>query len=482
MLSLPVAIPDVDRPLFARYAGLSLPRHVSYPMPTWWKPLDGPAAQEMRETNAAGGANDLSLYLHIPFCEALCKFCACNRTILRKRSEGAADQAEAYLAAIIREIGQRGPDLGRNRSRPVRQIHWGGGTPTYLNEQQIERLHGAVAEAFSIAEDAEISIEVDPRVTTASQLQTLAKLGFNRISLGVQDFDPQVQQHVRRVQPFEMVQRTVDDARAAGFTSVNFDLIYGLPYQTKATVADTVERAISLSPDRVAFYHYAQIPDKIANQRGIHHDRMPDSDTKLTIFLAAVSRFTAAGYDFIGLDHFAKRDELLSDALRSGKITRNFQGMTTGAELDLVGLGPSAISGFPGGAYLQNIHDPAAYVEMMNAGQDPAVRGLSLTADDAVRQFVINQLYCTAAVVPSVVERRFGIDFPTYFSDEIDRLPPFVRDGLVAMDGGRGGRGGFELTYPLGRVLMRNVAAVFDAYLEPEAYRVGESRAFSASA
>ena len=479
MPSLPLAIPDVDRTLFARYAGLSLPRHVSYPMPTWWKPLAGGDAQAIRDANAGGATRDLSLYLHLPFCEALCKFCACNRTILRKRSEGAGETAETYLSAIIEEIGRRGRDVGRDRRRPVRQIHWGGGTPTYFDEGQIERLHAATTEAFDVSPDAEVSIEVDPRVTTPSQLRTLARLGFNRISLGVQDFDPKVQQHVRRVQPLGMVRQTVDDARAAGFSSVNFDLIYGLPYQTESTVADTVEKSLALSPDRVAFYHYAQIPDKVANQRGIHHAAMPGSDAKLTIFLKAVARFTAAGYDFIGLDHFAKRDELLSDARRTGRITRNFQGMTTGAELDLVGIGASSISGFPGEAYLQNLHDPAAYVESIESGTDPAVRGLSLTRDDAIRQFVVNQLYCQAAVEPASVESRFGIDFADHFAAEIGRLPPFVRDGLVESVRPDGG---FSLTYPLGRVLMRNVAAVFDAYLEPEAYRVGETRAFSASA
>ncbi len=473
MLSLPI----VDQEVFRRYAGRSLPRHVSYPMPTWWRDVAAPEAAAIRTDHArTRPRSDLSVYLHLPFCEALCKFCACNRTILRKTAKDAGLRTEAYVAALEREIRQLGAVLGAGR--PVRQIHWGGGTPTYLSCAHIERIHKTLTAAFSVVEGAEIAIEIDPRVTSNDQLELLRRLGFNRVSLGVQDFDARVQKHVHRIQPYEMVKQCIETCRELGFPSVNFDLIYGLPYQTPETVADMIDRTIALSADRIAYYHYAQIPEKIANQRGIHHDRMPDSETKLAMFLMAVESFTAAGYEFIGLDHFAWPGEPLARASRDGTINRNFQGMTTGAELDLIGIGASSISQFVRLAYLQNVRDPDAYVQRVNAGADPVIRGTRLTRDDCIRQLVINHLYCHAAVDPPRIEDRFHINFEEYFADELGRLKDLEADGLV--DRKPGGR--IELTSPLGRVLMRNVAAVFDAYLHHDAYRLGERHAFSTNA
>ena len=471
-----LSLPTVDREVFQRYAGRSLPRHVSYPMPTWWRDIGGDEAATMRgESARAILARDLSLYLHLPFCEALCKFCACNRTIMRKTARGADRRTEAYVAALEGEIRRLGESVGAGRS--VQQIHWGGGTPTYLSPHHIERIQGTLTAAFTVADEAEIAIEIDPRVTSNGQLELLRRLGFNRVSLGVQDFDERVQKHIHRVQPFEMVRQCTDACRDLGFQTVNFDLIYGMPYQTLETVADMIDRTIMLSPDRVAYYHYAQIPEKIANQRGIHHDQMPDSDTKLTMFLMAVELFTSAGYEFVGLDHFAKPDEPLAQAAQDGTINRNFQGMTTGAALDLIGVGASSISQFGGIGYLQNVRDPDGYVDRINDGVDPVIRGTRLTRDDCIRQAVINHLYCYAAVERGRIEDRFDIDFNRYFADELERLKHLEVDGLVVLKPGE-----LELTYPLGRVLMRNVAAVFDAYLHRDACRVGERHIFSSSA
>jgi oxygen-independent coproporphyrinogen-3 oxidase len=393
---------------------------------------------------------------------------------MRKEAIHANDRVERFLKAIEREIALRGQET---QGRLVRQIHWGGGTPTYLNCAQIERLHTALATHFSIARDAEISIEIDPRVTTFEQLQLLSSLGFNRVSLGVQDFDPKVQKHVNRIQPFETVQRCVDSARQAGFASVNFDLIYGLPFQARETVQKTLDGTIKLSPDRIAFYHYAQIPDVIANQRAIDHTALPNSEVKLDMFLNARIRLADAGYDFIGLDHFAKPDEMLARAQREGTLNRNFQGMTTGAELDLIGMGPSAISVFPGRAYLQNEHDPEPYAAAV-VNDEATNRGMELSAEDALRQWVLLRLYCDGAVDAQTVEGRWGIDYQATFAKELGDLQVLQDDGLVELSA----NGSFTLTDPLGRVLMRNVAALFDAYLDAKAYRAGQAKTFSCNA
>lgn len=475
MTALP--LPTLDQATFDRYAGLSLPRHVAYPMPTWWKPVDPPAAEALRRlTREREPRRALSLYLHIPFCAKSCRFCACNRTILGRHNDRTDARVERYLDALLQEIAWRGAALGD--SVAVQQIHWGGGTPTYLNVDQITRLHEATRAAFQIADDAECSIEVDPRVTSRDQLRALTALGFNRVSMGVQDFDPDVQAHVQRVQPFETVQALTDAARDEGFESVNYDLIYGLPRQTTRSVADTVERVLELRPDRIAFYHYAQIPDRVAHQRGLDHTALPDSPTKLAMFLDAWRRFTQAGYDFIGLDHFALPTERLAVAAREGGLHRSFQGMTTGAELDLIGLGCSSISTYPGGAYLQNQRDPWEYADAVERGGDPAVRGLRLSDDDATRQALLLELYGHGRLLREPLAERLGPGVHACFEAAEPALAVLERDGLIE----RTPDGGLALTFPLGRVLMRNVAAAFDAYLGKEAPWTGMQTAFSASA
>ncbi len=467
----------VNLEIFHKYAGLSLPRHVSYPMPSWWNEVDAAEVDAMWQASLERSPrNDLSLYVHIPFCEAMCKFCACNRITASRNSEAGIERAEQYVRALEAEIRGLGGTVGAGRR--LRQIHWGGGTPTYLSAELIERLCKTIDETFDIADDAEIAMEVDPRHAPVELLSTLRRLGFTRLSLGVQDFDKQVQEHVRRIQPLELVRETVQTIRDLGFTAINFDLIYGLPYQTMDTVRDTIERTIELSPDRVAFYHYAQIPGKIATQRGMHHEKMPGSDVKLEMFLMATRMFEAAGFVFIGLDHFAKPDEALAKALKDGTLQRNFQGMTTGGDFDLLGIGASSISHLRDVGFIQNVHSVGDYVECIEKGETPVRKAKLFSPDDRIRQAVMTQLYCTTEVVPAAIEERFGITFDEYFARELDVMRELQHDGLVTVDDDNRVRA----TFPLGRVLMRTAAAPFDAYLEPDSYRVGDQHMFSANA
>ncbi len=468
---------DVNLDVFRRFSGLSLPRHVSYPMPSWWNDTSEDTARSMwDQSRNAESPRDLSLYLHIPFCEGLCKYCACTRLIQSPNSPTAAARVQQYIDVLENEIRQMSETVGNQRV--VRQIHWGGGSPTYLEVHQIERLQNLIRDAFNIATDAETAIEIDPRITPPETIASLRSFGFNRASLGVQDFNLRVQQHVHRVQPYELVRQTVEACRECGFDSINFDLIYGMPFQTTDTISDTIDQVLTLSPDRVAFYHYAQIPEKIATQRGMDYAQLPDSETKLEMYVIAVRQFEAAGYEFVGLDHFAKSTEQLSIARRTHKLQRNFQGMTTGGGLDLLGVGVSSISHMIGTGFLQNEKDFDRYLARAQKGQSPVIRGKQFTRDDCIRQAVINQIYCDAAIVPGEIADQFGIDFESYFARELDIMKELQRDELVTISDD----GEVRLTMPLGRVLMRNVAAVFDAYLQLDAYRNGQPDSFSANA
>ncbi|MCH9058956.1 MAG: oxygen-independent coproporphyrinogen III oxidase, partial [Planctomycetes bacterium] len=418
----------------------------------------------------------LALYVHIPFCERLCKFCACNREILSRKVGGAAERVERYLSALAHDLRTLAGSI--DSDRPLRQVHWGGGSPTYLTAEQIERIHAIIVETFNLADDAEVAMEIDPRGVSPDKLAALRRMGFNRVSMGVQDFDARTQEHVHRVQPVEMVREVVDTCRDLAFDSVNFDLIYGMPYQTPDTIRHTIQQCIALAPDRIAYYHYAQIPEKIANQRGIHHDAMPDSQTKLVMFLSAVVLFEAAGYEFVGLDHFAKSDEILTRAVENHTVHRTFQGMTTGAALDLIGMGASSISTLHEIGFLHNIRNPDEYADAIESGTEVSQRGMRLSHDDVIRQTLINDLYSHGAIVPGDLEAQFDIVFCEYFADEIERLRTLEADGLIEIDD----QLNIQLAFPLGRVLMRNVAAVFDAYLSGDAFRTGELHLYSVNA
>ncbi|MCB9768950.1 MAG: oxygen-independent coproporphyrinogen III oxidase [Candidatus Omnitrophica bacterium] len=459
---------------FLKYSGLALPRHVSYPMPTAWSDKDGEDyVQKLSETDPN---NPLSIYLHIPFCETLCKFCACNRVILKKSFPGAEEKKRKYIDALKKEL-----HLFKEKTqtqRPVMLIHYGGGSPTYLEPEEIAEIQNTITELFNVRPEAEISMEIDPRHADQPLVDMLGRLGFNRISMGIQDFDIQVQEHVHRLQSLEMVKSVTQSCRDAGLGQVNFDLIYGMPYQTLETVRDMVEKAISLGPDRVAFYHYAQIPDKIATQRGMDYTKLPTSEEKLEMFLEACEVFTDNGYDLIGLDHFAKSDDGLAVAYRNGTIQRNFQGMTTHRGLDLVGFGVSSISHLQGVGYWQSEKEAESYEEVVESGKLPQQRGIHFSEDDRIRQSVIADLYCFGTFDPQKVSEEFGIDAQKYFEKELRALEELSEDGIVHFRED----GVVEATFPLGRVLLRNIGSVFDAYLDPDAYKVGDKFYFSVSA
>jgi len=463
--------------VFRRYAGLALPRHVSYPMPTAWSNLDEKdfrdhCALHEKDPDSPG----LSIYIHIPFCESLCKFCACSKTILKKELRESAEKKQAYIEALLREIALAASARGMNR--PVRQVHWGGGSPSYLEGEEIIAIQAALREHFVLADDAEVSIEIDPRHTTPHLLDCLKQARFNRISMGIQDFDAVVQSHVHRIQPFEMVRDVTEAIRERGIGRVNYDLIYGMPYQTLETVADMVEKTLQLRPDRIAFYHYAQIPEKIATQRGMDYKRLPSSEEKLAMFLNALEKFPAGGYVFIGLDHFALPDDQLAISLDEGTIQRNFQGMTTQRGLDLIGLGASSISHLMGLGYWQSHKDIPVYKASVMNGRMPIERGLHFSEDDRIRQEALSEIYCYGRADLRQVGRRFGIDPMEYFAREWENLRELEQDGLVELPA----EGIVQVTHPLGRVLLRNIGAVFDAYLDPDAFKMGDRYYYSVSA
>lgn len=462
---------------FRKFSGLALPRHVSYPMPTAWSERDG--ADFLSHLAARAGnpdAPDLSLYFHLPFCETLCKFCACNKMILKKEAKGAEDKKEAYFQALIAEIDRLSKVPGMHR--PLRQIHWGGGSPTYLSPDEMGRIQSSVFDRFTLTDDAEVAMEIDPRHTHQETVDTLKRLGFNRVSMGIQDFDPEVQSHVHRIQPFEMVENVVRMLREVEIGQVNFDLIYGMPYQTTQTVREMVEKTLRIRPDRIAFYHYAQIPEKIATQRGMDYTRLPSSEEKLDMFLEATDLFEQAGYEFIGLDHFALADDSLAVARRKGTIQRNFQGMTTHGGLDLIGLGVSSISHLQGVGFWQKVKELESYEAGIESGTVPYDRGILFSRDDLIRQAVLGELYCYGHFDPGAIGAEFGIDSNEYFARELGALTELADDGLVTFQPD----GKVAVTYPLGRVLLRNIAAVFDAYLDEDAYKKGDRYYFSVSA
>jgi oxygen-independent coproporphyrinogen-3 oxidase len=454
---------DDQRRIYRRYSDLALPRHTSYPISPVWRDSYGPADFRADLAVAAGSGRDLSLYVHIPFCERLCYYCACTKEIVPADKRRQRDPSDELLAGFDIESRRFGEAAG---PRIARQVHFGGGSPTYLTPAQLERLWRALSRSFAIAPDAEIAIEIDPRITTRDQLTTLRGLGFNRVSLGVQDFDAHVQQTVNRIQPAEMTARVVEWCRELGFDSINFDLIYGLPFQTPETMAATLDQTVAMAPDRIAFYRLAVIPEIFKWQNTFRHADLPAGELSLELNLMAIERFQRAGYEFIGLDHFARPTEALATAARDGSLRRNFQGMTTGKSLEIIGIGPSAISQLDG-AFAQNQKtstDWRAAIEIDFATH----RGLRLTDDDRLRRELMQTLYGIGVIDKRALEREFAIDFDGYFARELSRLAELVAEGLVVMS-----EGTIELTAPLGRLLVRVVAAVFDRYLPPTAYRDG---------
>ena len=429
------------------------PRYTSYPTAPVWKDDFGPEDLEKYYATAESAQTPLSLYMHLPFCESLCLFCACNVSIQKDKRV-----TIPYLAALKKEIDYVAGKVSKKRS--VIQFHWGGGTPSYLSPAQMEDLFTHTRERFSLAPDAEIGIEVDPRVTNREHLETLRRLGFNRLSMGIQDFQPQVQQTIHRVQPYEMTRDLIAAGRDLGFESLNVDLIYGLPYQTAETFADTIEQVLTLIPDRVAMFSYAHVP-WLKKQQGSFQAHLPEGKEKFRIFRSGLEKFLGAGYQYIGMDHFARPGDELAVAQRNRTLHRNFQGYTTKAGADLYGMGVSAISSI-GSAYAQNRREVPVYEEEASSRGLATFRGYRLSQDDVLRRAVIGRLLCHTVIPKNEIEREFSISFDEYFATELERLEELRAEGLVDLAHGE------IRVLPLGRIFIRNVAMVFDRYLHEQ--------------
>src|SRR5216683_1889751 len=427
------------------------PRYTSYPTAPVWNDTFGPADLQRVHDEAERAKTPVSLYMHIPFCESLCLFCACNVVIQKNKSV-----APPYLDVLKQEMKRISRSVSRNR--PVVQFHWGGGTPTYLTPEQIEDLFGFTREHFQFAPDSEIGIEVDPRVTSRQHLETLHALGFNRLSMGIQDFHAEVQKAIHRIQPFELTRDLLFAARELGFDSINVDLIYGLPYQSPERFAHTVDQILQLVPDRVALFSYAHVP-WLKKQQGSFAAHLPEGMQKFEIFRTGLLKFLEAGYLYIGMDHFAKPEDELAISQRKRTLHRNFQGYTTKAGADLYGMGVTAISGIQN-AYAQNHRELAAWEKSIAERGIATMRGYRLSQDDQLRRAVISRLLCHTVVIKEEIAREFHIDFDEYFADELARLETSREDGLVLLQPNE-----IRTTW-LGRIFSRNLAMVFDPYLE----------------
>ncbi|MGF1686937.1 oxygen-independent coproporphyrinogen III oxidase [Photobacterium japonica] len=447
-----------DQAVIEKY-NYSGPRYTSYPTALEFHEAFTPAEFDM--ACAQYPDRKLSLYVHIPFCHKLCYYCGCNKIITRHQHK-----ADQYLDALEQEIRQRATLLG---DREVSQLHWGGGTPTFLTKAQISRLMDLLRDQFRFAADAEISIEVDPREIELDILDHLRGEGFNRLSIGVQDFNKEVQKLVNREQDEAFIFAMVERARELGFRSTNLDLIYGLPKQTQALFADTLEQVLTMRPGRLSIFNYAHMPTLFAAQRKIKDEDLPGATEKLAILQDTIATLTGAGYQFIGMDHFALPDDELAVAQREGILHRNFQGYTTQGECDLLGLGVSAIS-MIGNCYAQNQKELKHYYTNVDEKREALWKGVSLDADDLLRREVIKSLICNFQLNKAEIEQRFNIDFDSYFAEDLGLLKTFINDDLVAVDD-------TSITVALkGRLLIRNICMCFDKYLRDRARQQQFSR------
>lgn len=434
--------------LLARYGTRPIPRYTSYPPANLWQGVPGDAVVDKAFAQAA---DSVSLYVHVPFCKKLCFYCGCNMLVAHD-----GGLVERYLAALELEVERVAALLPPERH--VVQLHLGGGTPTHLDCGQLERLVATLRRRFVLSAGVEASIEVHPPVTTAAQVETLARLGFNRISMGVQDFDPEVQRVVNRPQPFEQTRELIALARASGFVSVNVDLMYGLPKQSVERFTRTLDAVDVLRPDRIALFGYAHMPAIKKHQRVFAAADLPSSELRLALLELGIERLQRSGYVAIGLDHFALRHDELVVALEGGTLRRNFMGYTTCASSDVVAFGPSSISEL-GGVYLQNAHDVREWAAALEGGGLAVRRGWESSPDDDIRRRLIMRLFCQLEVDLAAFGRDEGIDVERYFAAELAALAELERDGLVARSGQR------LRILPAGQLLLRNVASVFDAYL-----------------
>ncbi|MBE7377132.1 oxygen-independent coproporphyrinogen III oxidase [Pseudomonas lopnurensis] len=450
-------LPSFDRALVEKYDRPG-PRYTSYPTaPQFHQAFavdDYTAAA--RASNEATPPKPLSVYIHIPFCKSLCYYCACNKIITHK-----TERAVEYLEYLKREIAMQAALF--DRSRKLTQLHLGGGTPTYFSSEQLADLMATLHQAFNMddSDNHEFSLEVDPRTVTPQQIHTLRELGFNRLSFGVQDFDEQVQIAVNRIQTEEQTRELVEAARAARFKSISVDLIYGLPLQTVASFDTTLDKIIDIRPDRIAAYSYAHLPELVRAQKLIRPEDMPPPERKLELLELTIKRLTAAGYVYIGMDHFSLPDDELALARANGTLQRNFQGYSTHADCDLIGLGISSI-GKVANSYSQNVKELSQYYARLNEGLLPVQRGYRLSDDDCLRRDVIVSLMCHGRIDYAEIERKHAIAFREYFAEALAKLDEHVADGLVELHDDQ------LILLPQGQLMMRNVAMAFDAYLGGE--------------
>lgn len=405
----------------------------------------------LKQRRIGANSKPLSLYAHLPFCNTVCYYCGCNKIITKDHSK-----ADIYLDYLEKEVDMVVNELGQREK--VVQLHFGGGTPTFLSDEQLERLMSILTSRFEFLPEGEYSIEIDPRKVGRETVFKLAKLGFNRMSVGIQDLDARVQKAVNREQSLEETLVVIDAAREAGFKSVSVDLIYGLPHQTEESVARTVEQVIAIAPERIALYNYAHLPTVFKPQRRINENDLPAASVKLDILQHSVKQLTEAGYVFIGMDHFAKPDDDLAVALRQGRLQRNFQGYSTYADCDMLAFGVSSI-GKVGPSYSQNEKELDRYYAALDAGHLPVMRGLLLDTDDIMRRTIIQALMCRFALSFEAIEEIFNINFAEYFAVELPKIRELQQEGLLHFDGD------FLTVEPKGRFLIRNIAMIFDRHL-----------------
>jgi len=446
---------EFDWDLIRRYDSRG-PRYTSYPTALQFTEAFTAShyREQVRQSNHAARPRPLSVYIHIPFCEHLCFYCACNKVATRNRA-----RAARYLESLLREIDLKARLFDSDRR--IEQMHFGGGTPTFLDAGQLSSILGKLKGRFDFADDSvgDYSIEIDPRTVDSADMQVLRALGFNRVSLGVQDFDKDVQRAVHRLQSREQTLGILTASRDAGFHSVNVDLIYGLPKQSLSSMRQTLDQVLDAAPDRIALFNYAHLPDRFPAQRRIRNEDLPDAGRKLDILRSSVDAITGAGYVYIGMDHFALPGDALARAKSDGTLHRSFQGYTTHAHCELIDFGVSSI-GRVGRCFSQNVHGIEDYQECVDDGRLPIVRGIVLDDDDLLRAGVIDRLMCIGSLDLPAVERAHGIVFGEYFAPELDALKTFEDDGLV-----RATRDRIELT-ARGWMLVRNICAVFDGYLQ----------------
>ena len=457
---------DTVSPELLRKFDVSGPRYTSYPTADRFVETfttdDYLSALDQRRDTALEQRSPLSLYIHVPFCESLCYYCACNK-IITKHHERAAE----YLRYLEREVDLHTARLGKEQR--VSQLHLGGGTPTFLSDDELRGLMTMLRSNFTMDPGGEYSIEVDPRTVDATRLATLKELGFNRLSFGVQDFDPEVQQAVHRIQPAEQVFALVASARALGFESINVDLIYGLPKQTPESFDRTLEQIATLRPDRIALYAYAHLPERFKPQRRIITIELPGAPEKVSMLSRSLNAFEKAGYVYIGMDHFALPDDALALAKQQGRLHRNFQGYSTQPDCDLIALGVSSI-GRVGDTYSQNAKTLDEYYHILNQDRLPVVRGLGLTSDDLVRRAVIMAIMCQGRLEFASIEGAYALDFASYFQAELETLKTLSEQGLVQLE-----ERAIQVT-PMGWFFVRAVAMVFDQHLQKDRTRARFSK------